>query len=73
MRFIIDKKNFNFAVNLEEVIGIVAPDTPTKNNEYYILFYTKNQKNFFWLYETKEKRDFVYNNYLLPMFHLLDK
>lgn len=73
MRFIIDKKNFNFAVNLEEVIGITAPDTPTKNNEYYILFYTKNQKNFFWLYETKEDRDFVYNNYLLPMFHLLDK
>ena len=73
MRFIIDKKNFNFAVNLEEVIGITAPDTPTKNNEYYILFYTKNQKNFFWLYEDKEKRDFVYNNYLMPLFHLLDK
>ncbi len=73
MRFIIDKKNFNFAVNLDEVIGISAPDTPTKNNEYYILFYTKNQKNFFWLYEDKEKRDFVYNNYLMPMFHLLDK
>ena len=71
MKFIIDSKNFNVSVNLSEVIGIVAPDIPSKNGKYYIQFYTKD-KSFFWFYDDKNDRDFIYNNYFLPMFDLID-
>ncbi len=69
--FIYDKKNYNLPINLNYVTGVLAPDTPSKNGGYYILFYTIDKKNHFWVYPTKEDRDFVYVNYLLPLFTFL--
>ena len=71
MNFVIDSKNYNVSINLSEVVGIVAPDVSSKNGKYYIQFYTKD-KSFFWFYDSKNDRDFVYNNYFLPMFHQVD-
>jgi hypothetical protein len=71
MMFVFDKNNFNNPVNLEKVIGILAPDVPSKEGRYYILFYTEANKNFFWFYDNKDQRDFVFNNYILPTFKFL--
>jgi len=73
MNFVFDKQNFNNPVNLDHVVGIFAPDTPTKEGHYYILFYTLGSKNIFWTYNTKEDRDFVLNNYFLPDFKYIEK
>jgi len=73
MKFIYDRENFNNPVNLEKVIGVLAPDVPTEKGKYYILFYTEANKNFFWFYETKDKRDFIYNNFILPQFDFLEQ
>ncbi len=71
MKFIFDKQNFNNPVNIEHVVGIFAPDTPSEKLNYYILFYTVGSKNIFWTYNTKEDRDFILNNYLLPKFEYI--
>lgn len=71
--FIVDKENFNFAVNIDKVIGIKAPVNPAKNGQYYIMFLLDKQEDnrIFWFYNTKEERDLVYDNFLIPNFTFL--
>jgi len=67
--FLIDKKHFNNPVNLSLVSGIYVPDTPSKkHNRFYIRFIIGEKNDIYWFYNTKEERDFVYNNYILPKF-----
>ena len=71
--FIIDKENFNFAINSNKVIGIFAPDTPSKSGQYYIMFIIDKEKDdkLFWFYKDKKQRDYIYNNFLMPRFTFL--
>ena len=73
MKFIYDRQNYTNPVNLEHVVGILAPVTVSKEGNYYILFYTLGSKNIFWTYKTKDERDFILNNYLLPHFRFIEK
>jgi len=67
--FLIDKKHFNNPVNLSLVSGIYVPDTPSKkHNRFYIRFIIGEKNDIYWFYNSKEERDFVYNNYILPKF-----
>ena len=67
--FIADKKHFNNPVNLNQVSGIYVPDTPSKkHNRYYIRFVIGEKNDIYWFYDTKEERDFVYDNYIFPTY-----
>jgi hypothetical protein len=71
--FVYDKRNYFNPVNLQHVVGIYVPDIPSKKTgSYYIKFQTLND-NVLWMYPTKEERDFIYNNYLLPLFKFIEK
>jgi hypothetical protein len=67
--FIADKKHFNNPVNLRQVSGIYAPDTPSKKrNLYYIRFIIGDSNDVYWFYKSKDERDFIYDNYIFPKF-----
>ena len=65
--FIADKLHFNNPVNLSQVSGIYVPDTPSKKyNRFYIRFVIGEKNDIYWFYDTKEERNYVYDNFILP-------
>jgi hypothetical protein len=67
--FITDKTNYNNPVNITQVSGIYVPDTPSKKSgKYYIRFIIGEKNDIYWFYETKEQRDYIYDNYIFPRF-----
>jgi len=64
-----DKLHYNNPVNLSRVSGIFVPDNPSRTNEkYYIRFILPDDTDIFWFYESREQRDYIYNNLIFPKF-----
>ena len=73
MKFIADKKHYNQPVNLERVTGIFLSAKPTKSGQYYIKFtFDGANADVFWTYDSLEERNFIYDNYILPMIDFLN-
>ena len=72
MMFVYDEVNKHNPINLQNVVGILAPDTATKDGRFYILFYTP-VKNFFWFYSSKEERDVNFEKLISNLFNKVPK
>jgi len=72
LKLIADKKHYNQPVNLEKVAGIFLSEKPTKSGKYYIKFsFCNSNSDVFWLYDTLQERNFVFDNYILPLIEVL--